>query len=49
MGVPTGDQRDWMFADKYGIEKIVTICPIGKELKLEEMTCAYEEKRRHAG
>ena len=44
MGVPTGDQRDWMFADKYGIEKIVTICPIGKELKLEEMTCAYEEK-----
>lgn len=44
MGVPTGDQRDWMFADKYGIEKIVTICPIGKELKLQEMTCAYEEK-----
>mgnify|MGYP001211887606 FL=1 len=44
MGVPTGDQRDWMFANKYGIEKIVTICPIGKELKLEEMTCAYEEK-----
>lgn len=44
MGVPTGDQRDWMFADKYGIEKIVTICPIGQELKLEEMTCAYEEK-----
>lgn len=44
MGVPTGDQRDWMFADKYGIEKIVTICPIGKELKLEEMTCAHEEK-----
>ena len=44
MGVTTGDQRDWMFADKYGIEKIVTICPVGKELKLEEMTCAYEEK-----
>lgn len=44
MGVPTGDQRDWMFADKYGIEKIVTICSVGKELKLEEMTCAYEEK-----
>lgn len=44
MGVPTGDQRDWMFADKYGIDKIVTICPVGKELKLEEMTCAYEEK-----
>lgn len=44
MGVPTGDQRDWMFADKYGIEKIVTICPVGQKLKLEEMTCAYEEK-----
>ncbi len=44
MGVPTGDQRDWMFADKYGINKIVTLCPIGKNLKLEEMTCAYEEK-----
>ena len=44
MGVPTGDQRDWMFADKYGIEKIVTICPVDKELKLEEMTCASEEK-----
>lgn len=44
MGVPTGDQRDWMFADKYGIDKIVTICPVGKEMKLEDMTCAYEEK-----
>lgn len=21
MGVPTGDQRDWMFAEKYGIER----------------------------
>lgn len=44
MGVPTGDQRDWMFATKYGIDKIVTLCPIGKELKLEEMDHAYEEK-----
>ncbi len=44
MGVPTGDQRDWMFADKYGLDKIVTICPMNQELKLEEMTCAYEEK-----
>ena len=30
MGVPTGDQRDWMFAEKYNIDKIVTICPVGK-------------------
>lgn len=44
MGVPTGDQRDWMFADKYGIEKIVVVQPKGVTLKLEEMTCAYEEK-----
>ena len=44
MGVPTGDQRDWMFADKYGIEKIIVIQPKDVQLKLEEMTCAYEEK-----
>ena len=44
MGVPTGDQRDWMFADKYGIDKIVVVQPKGVNLKLEEMTCAYEEK-----
>ncbi len=44
MGVPTGDQRDWMFAEKYGIEKIVVVQPKGVNLKLEEMTCAYEEK-----
>ncbi len=44
MGVPTGDQRDWMFATKYGIEKIITIQPKDKALTLEEMTCAYEEK-----
>jgi leucyl-tRNA synthetase len=44
MGVPTGDQRDWMFAEKYGIDKIVVVQPKGVNLKLEEMTCAYEEK-----
>ena len=44
MGVPTGDQRDWMFAEKYGIDKIVVVQPKGVTLKLEEMTCAYEEK-----
>ncbi len=25
MGVPSGDQRDWMFATKYGIPKILTL------------------------
>lgn len=44
MGVPTGDQRDWMFAEKYGIEKILTLQPKDQELKLEDMTHAYEEK-----
>lgn len=44
MGVPSGDQRDWMFADKYGIKKILTLQPKDKELKLEEMTEAYVEK-----
>ena len=43
MGVPTHDSRDWMFADKYGIEKIIVIQPKDKVLKLEEMTGAYEE------
>lgn len=44
MGVPTGDQRDWMFADKYGIDKIITLQPKDKTLSLDTMTCAYEEK-----
>ena len=44
MGVPSGDHRDWMFATKYGIKKILTLQPKDKELKLEEMTDAYEEK-----
>ena len=44
MGVPTGDQRDWMFADKYGLDKIVVVTPKDQELKVEDMTAAYEEK-----
>ena len=44
MGVPTGDHRDWMFATKYGIKKILTLQPKDKELKLDEMTDAYVEK-----
>ena len=44
MGVPTGDHRDWLFATKYGIKKILTLQPKDRELKLEEMTDAYEDK-----
>ena len=44
MGVPSGDQRDWLFATKYGINKILTLQPKGHELKIEEMTAAYAEK-----
>ena len=43
MGVPTHDSRDWMFADKYGIEKIIVIQPKDQVLKLEEMNGAYDE------
>ena len=44
MAVPSEDQRDWMFATKYGIRKILTIRPIEGELQLEDMTEAYVEK-----
>ena len=44
MGVPSGDHRDWMFASKYGIKKILTLQPKDHELKLEEMDDAYTEK-----
>ncbi len=43
MGVPSGDQRDWMFAKKYDIPIILTLQPKDKELKLEEMDSAYVE------
>ena len=44
MGVPSEDQRDWMFAKKYDLPIIVTLRPKDRELKLEEMTEAYTEK-----
>ena len=44
MAVPSEDQRDWMFAEKYGIRKILTIRPPEGELRLENMTAAYVEK-----
>ena len=46
MGVPSGDQRDWMFAKKYGLDIILTLQPKDQTLKLEDMTEAYVE---HAG
>ena len=44
MGVPSGDQRDWMFAKKYDLPIILTNQPKGQELHLEEMTEAYTDK-----
>jgi len=44
MGVPSGDQRDWLFAKKYDIPIILTLQPKGVNLKLEEMNAAYVEK-----
>ena len=44
MAVPSEDQRDWLFATKYGIRKILTIRPPEGELRLEDMTAAYVEK-----
>ena len=46
MGVPSGDQRDWMFAKKYDLDIVLTLQPKGTELKLEDMDAAYVE---HAG
>ena len=44
MGVPSEDQRDWMFAKKYDLPIIVTLRPKDRELKLEEMMEAYTDK-----
>ncbi len=44
MGVPSGDQRDWMFAKKYSIPMILTIEPKDEHLDLATMTAAYTEK-----
>ena len=44
IGVPSEDQRDWMFAEKYKLSVIITLQPKDKELKLEEMTEAYVDK-----
>ena len=44
IGVPSEDQRDWMFAAKYNLNVIITLQPKDRELKLEEMTEAYVDK-----
>lgn len=43
MGVPTHDERDWMFATKYGLEKILVIDNPAAPLNLAEMDNAYTE------
>lgn len=43
MGVPTHDERDWMFATKYGLEKIIVIDDPKKPLSLDTMENAYIE------
>ena len=44
MGVPTHDERDWMFATKYGLEKILVIDNPAAPLELSKMDNAYTEK-----
>jgi leucyl-tRNA synthetase len=43
MAVPTHDQRDFLFAEKYKLPKIVVIQPKDKKLVQEEMQAAYED------
>ena len=43
MGVPSGDQRDWMFAKKYDLPIILVIDNPKNPLKLDEMDNAYVE------
>ena len=42
MAVPTHDQRDFLFAKKYGLGLRVVIQPQGQSLKEEKMASAYE-------
>jgi len=44
MAVPTHDERDFMFATKYNLKKILVIDNPKNPLNLEEMTNAYVEK-----
>jgi leucyl-tRNA synthetase len=44
MAVPTHDQRDFEFSEKYGLEKIIVIQPREQELTLNELTEAYVDE-----
>ncbi len=44
MAVPAHDQRDFEFAKKYGLPIKVVITPPDKQLKNEELECAYVEE-----
>jgi len=41
MAVPAHDQRDYEFAEEYGIPVIVTIMPKDRTLDPATMDCAY--------
>ena len=43
MGVPTHDERDWMFATKYGLDKIIVVNNPEGTLSLDTMENAYVE------
>ena len=43
MSVPAHDQRDFDFAEKYGLDRIVVIQPQGEPLDADTMTEAYTE------
>ena len=43
MGVPTHDERDWMFATKYGLDKILVVDKPGEALSVDTMDGAYVE------
>ena len=44
MGVPAHDARDWMFAEKYGIDKIVVINPKDAKEQIDVLTEVYDTK-----